>query len=128
MAGEPKIEDVLRQFPVAGAFKFGKGVMGKSTIVLVALLLVGGVAAFRSTLLGLAAFLTSAVICIAWFFAIRSFCIKYPDMALLDGAEWSGWKRFEARAKVKPAVIDVAPTFNPPLPPPPHDIPPDAAP
>jgi len=99
-----------------GAFRFGTGVMGKSAVLLCVLLVVIGIAAFKLT--PTAAIL--AVVCIGvasffgWLIAILRYTANHPESALLEGAEWTSWKRFEATAKglgvppAAPAISDPA--------------------
>src|SRR5712692_664876 len=86
---------------MSGVFKFGKGVLGRSAIAVGIFLIAVVVAAFRLSSdkailwdLGLG----SAMFCV-WFFSVLWFSGKHPDIALLEDAEWSGYKRFEAAAK-----------------------------
>jgi hypothetical protein len=54
-----------------------------------------------------------------WFFRVIKFSSDHPYLALLDGAEWTGWKKFEAAAKdVSPSAEQSKPTSSPQLPPP----------
>lgn len=104
---------------MGGVFKFGKGVMGKSTIALVTLLVVGGVAMCRLPPAGvIIVFLILVAITIAWFCKIEKFAVQHPDLAVLDGAEWRRWKVFEASAKNPGEAIDTQAELGNPLPPP----------
>jgi hypothetical protein len=98
------------------AFRFGSGVMGKSAILLFMLLLVLGSAVWR--LGATAAIVGIAVLAVAAFFGWLLLILRYtqahPETALLEGAEWTAWKKFEASAKTVvnppalPAVADPA--------------------
>jgi hypothetical protein len=46
-----------------------------------------------------ATIVVGAVVFLAWYFSSLAFTTRHPDIALLDGAEWTAWKRFEATAK-----------------------------
>jgi hypothetical protein len=101
---------------VGGVFRFGSGVLGKSAIALGFLILVIGVAVWRlhSDLAIIGAVLLAAVIFFLWFFPVLKFVSKHPDAALLDGAEWSGFQRFQATAKgVSPKALERVPTQLP---------------
>ena len=41
----------------------------------------------------------AALVFFLWLRHVLKFSAEHPDLALLDGAEWTGWKRFEAAAK-----------------------------
>jgi len=41
----------------------------------------------------------AAIVFFIWFFPVIRFAEKHPDAALLEGAEWSGFQRFQAAAK-----------------------------
>lgn len=86
-----------------GAFRFGTGVMGKSAVLLFLLLSILGLAIWR--LASVAALVGLALVAVAsffvWFFAMLHHSHKYPETALLEGAEWTAWKRFEATSKLE---------------------------
>ena len=86
---------------VGGVFKFGSGVLGKSAIAIGILMLAGAIAVGRlktdsAILIALG---IMALIFLLWFFPVMHFVQKHPDMALLEGAEWTGWQRFQVAAK-----------------------------
>lgn len=86
---------------IGEAFRLGSGVLGKSAIAIGILIAVGGLAIFRLKSDG-AILVALGVIIVAfflWFFPVIRFVDKHPDAALLEGAEWRGWKQFEASAK-----------------------------
>lgn len=97
----PDSDIIDRIKEVGGVFKFGSGVLGKSAIALAVLLVAVIVAAARLHSDGaiLAVIGVGAVIFFAWFAYVLRFASNHPDVALLEGAEWSGWKKFEASAK-----------------------------
>jgi len=86
---------------VGGIFKFGSGVLGKSAIALGVLFLAVIIAASRlhSDSYILAVIAIGVLAFFAWFFYVLKFAGKHPDVALLEGAEWTGYQRFQATAK-----------------------------
>ena len=99
-----------------GIFKFGSGVLGKSAIVLGILMGAVAIGAWRlhSDVLIIVAIGSGAVIFFGWLFPVLIFASKHPDVALLEGAEWSGYQRFQAAAKnYVPALPDKEPSFLP---------------
>jgi hypothetical protein len=101
---------------IGGVFKFGSGVLGKSAIAIGFLLCAVIVAVFRlhSDLAIFGVILIGAIFYFLWFFKVLSFADKHPDLALLDGAEWTSWKKFEAAAKgLTPSFEDRTPALSP---------------
>lgn len=89
-----------------GTLKFSKGVMGKSTVVICLLLVMGIICVIRSPWLaaiGVLVFLT--VVAGSWYASIINFSIKHPDLSLLDGAEWSHWKIYTTSMGTKDNLI-----------------------
>ena len=86
---------------VGGVFKFGSGVLGKSAIALGVLLVAVIIAAARLHSDGaiIAALILGAVVFFGWLIYVLQFASKHPDVAVLEGAEWSGYQRFQAAAK-----------------------------
>src|SRR6266404_2958850 len=86
---------------IGGVFKFGSGVLGKSAIALGVLLFAVLIAVWRlhSDLAIIGTLVAGAIFFFLWFYRVLKFASDHPDLALLDGAEWTGWKRFEAAAK-----------------------------
>lgn len=86
---------------VGGIFKFATGVLGKSAIVLGILLVAAIVAVWRlhSDIAIFGTLVLVALIFFLWFYQVIKFAGKHPDIALLEGAEWSGFQRFQAEAK-----------------------------
>lgn len=84
-----------------GVFKFGSGVMGKSSIVVGILMCAVVIAASRlhSDYAVLGALFLGATIFLVWLSKVLTFAGKHPDVAVLEGAEWSGFQRFRAEAK-----------------------------
>lgn len=101
---------------VGGVFKFGSGVLGKSAIALGLLLLAVIVAVWRlhSDLAIIGTIVIGAAFFFLWFYRVLKFSSDHPDLALLDGAEWTGWKRFQAAAKgYIPSAEDRQPVSEP---------------
>jgi len=101
---------------VGGVFKFGSGVLGKSAIALGVLLLGIVVAAARLHSDGaiIGALILGAVVFFGWLLYVLRFASKHPDIAVLEGAEWSGYQRFQAAAKgYIPSVSEQRPTLAP---------------
>jgi hypothetical protein len=93
---------------IGGVFKFGSGVLGKSSIAL-GILLVAVISAIwklHSDAAIIGVLVLGVVVFFLWFYGVLKFSSDHPDLAVLDGAEWSGWKKFEAAAK------GIAPTRN----------------
>jgi hypothetical protein len=116
---------------VGGVLKFGSGALGKSAVCLVVLLVAVIVAAMRlhSDAYILGAIGIGTLIFFGWLFPVLRFAHKHPDAALLEGAEWSAFQRFQAQAKgYIPLAGEQQPTIAPgaqiDLPQPPE--PPDA--
>jgi hypothetical protein len=84
-----------------GVFKFGSGVLGKSAIAIAVLMVGVVVAAWRlhSDAAIIAIIAIGAVVFLVWLLCVLNFAGKHPDVALLEGAEWSGFQRFQAAAK-----------------------------
>jgi hypothetical protein len=97
-----------------GVFKFGSGLMGKSSIVLCVLEagLFGVAWSIHSDWMKFGAIVLGVLIFYGWLRHIIAFADKYPDKVLLEGAEWSEYKRFEASAKnFSPSPQDLQPTL-----------------
>jgi hypothetical protein len=86
---------------IGGIFRFGRGALGRSAVVIVVLIVAVIVGALRakSDIAIISALLIGVAIFLIWFFRVLQFAEKHPDIALLEGGEWTGWKRFEARTK-----------------------------
>ena len=100
---------------IGGAFRFGRGVLGKSAIPLMVLMAAAMVAAFRlhSDIAIIGSVILAAIVFFLWFFPVLKFCEKHPDVALLEGAEWTGYKQFEATAKYLPSRSEQQQTPEP---------------
>lgn len=86
-----------------GAFRFGRGIVSRSSVVILVFMVAVAAAAF--TVPGTAklwVLAIGAVLFLVWHFSSLWFTVRYPDIALLDGAEWTEWKRWEAAAKGLP--------------------------
>jgi hypothetical protein len=86
---------------MGGVFKFGSGVLGKSSIAVGIFMLCGAIALWRlkSDWLILCVIGILAIILLIWLFSVMRFAHKHPEAALLEGAEWTGWQKFQAAAK-----------------------------
>ena len=93
--------DLKKLTEIGGIFKFGRGVLGKSAVLVGILLFAVVIAAFRlsSDIAIISIIGIATIVFLIWFFSVLNFSKKHPDLALLEGAEWTGWKRFEASAK-----------------------------
>ena len=94
----PSPENIVGYFKeVGGVFKFGSGVLGKSAIAIGILMFAVIVAVWRlhSEWAILGSLGIGAVAFLIWFLFVLNFCERYPDVALLEGAEWSKYKRFQ---------------------------------
>jgi hypothetical protein len=99
-----------------GVFKFGHGVMGKSAIVVGVLMLAVVVGAWRlhSDIAIIASLVIGGLIFGGWFIKVLDFAGKHPDIAVLEGAEWSGYQRDQTAAKgYIPPSTDQFPQFAP---------------
>jgi hypothetical protein len=104
---------------IGAAFKLGSGVLGKSAIAVGILMVVGGIAVYRlkSDYAILVALGVIAGAFFLWFFPVIRFVEKHPDAALLEGAEWTGYHRFQAAAKgYLPSPEDKKPSLAPGMP------------
>lgn len=98
---------------VGGVVKFGNGVLGKSAVALAILLAAIVIAVFRlhsdSAIVG--ALLLGGLVFGGWFVCVLKFASDHPDVALLEGAEWTTYQRFQAAAKgFVPGPSDRIPT------------------
>jgi hypothetical protein len=87
---------------IGGVLKLGSGVLGKSAIVVSILMGAVIIAVWRlhSDLAIVGALFIGGGLFFLWFQRVLGFASKHPDLALLEGAEWTGWKRFEAETKL----------------------------
>jgi hypothetical protein len=101
---------------VGGVFKFGSGVLGKSAIALGVLLLgiVIATARLHSDGAIIGVLILGAAAFFGWLIYVLRFASKHPDIAVLEGAEWSGYQRFQAAAKgYIPSIEEQRPTLAP---------------
>ena len=101
---------------VGGVFKFGSGVLGKSAIALGVLLIAVTVAAARLHSDGaiIAVIVIGSLLFLGWFAYVLKFAGDHPDAALLEGAEWSSYRKFQATAKgYIPTTAEQQPTLSP---------------
>ncbi|MCZ6691300.1 MAG: hypothetical protein O7H41_17065 [Planctomycetota bacterium] len=110
-------EDLLKPISSVGeAARSGKGLLGKSTVAILLVETVLGVGIWklesdglRLVGMGLATFLF-----LTWFLYIARHTRDYPDSALLEGAEWFGYKQFEMTSKSLRAPPQQQPSPYPP--------------
>ncbi len=78
--------------------------MGKSALLALAVTAVCGIAAWRLPAEWiLAPVLGAILVFFVWFFKILAYASEHPDAALLEGAEWTSYRRFVARTRELPA-------------------------
>ena len=90
--------------------------MGKSAIALGVLLVavIIGVSRLHSDAAILLAIVIGVLIFAGWFRYVLKFAGEHPDVALLEGSEWSGYQRFQATAKgYSPKATERKPTQLP---------------
>lgn len=122
MANQPIFngEELVRRLAEAGqAVRFGSGVLGKTSYAVIVLLILwaiiiwrlGDNAALNATLFA-AGFVASGVF-LWWLRATHRFAENNPAQAMLDGAEFTAYKRFEAEVKggPTPTLSDARPTL-----------------
>lgn len=104
--------------------RFPRGVVGKTTHGMLALFGVWGVILWRwtdslATDVGLlAAGLVASGIFIWWVKTTQAFAERNPAQAILDGAEFIEYKKFEAQVKGLPPATTTVLTTDPSKPPP----------
>lgn len=96
-----------------GAFKFGKGVMGKSAFAIGGLITLGVISIIWQSPLAFAIDILFAALFIWWYRDIKEFAIEHPEHALLDGAEWVNYQKFIAKSKHYPGIVDTSATSTP---------------
>jgi len=86
---------------IGGVFKLGSGVLGKSAIAVGILLIavIVGTARLHSDAAILGAIGLGIAAFFVWLFCVLKFAGDHPDIAVLEGGEWSGYQRFQASAK-----------------------------
>lgn len=92
---------------VAGVFRFGKGLLGRSSIALVALLALGFAAILKlhSDALILSVFVIGTVVFLIWYFRVERFSAKYPLESLLEGGEYTAHHQMLLASKGQPTII-----------------------
>jgi hypothetical protein len=102
----PNPNDILRKVAEAGmGVRFGRGVVAKTGYAVVAVLVIWlgvvwriGDSLVQNCFLAGAALVASALV-IWWILATQRFAERNPAQAMLDGAEFIEYKRFEATSK-----------------------------
>lgn len=96
-------EEILQKIAssAGGVFRFGRGLVGKSSIAVTVFLGVAGVTIYglADPLFRIGALLVAAIVFSGWFCLILRYAHKYPETTLLEGAEWTTWKQIELGAK-----------------------------
>jgi hypothetical protein len=101
---------------VGGVLRFGSGVLGKSAIALGVLLIAVAIAAARlhSDSAIICVIVIAAIVFLGWFGCVLWFAGNHPDVAVLEGAEWSGYRKFQAAAKgYIPSSEEQRPSLSP---------------
>lgn len=93
--GGPSLEELWQRVTssVGGMFRFGKGIVGKSAIVVGVLLLsvLVGVSRVSGNLAIISVLGIGVLILMIWLFPILHYARKHPQAVLLEGAEWKNW-------------------------------------
>ncbi len=122
---------VRRLTETYASIRFGRGVVGKTGHAMIAVLIVWAIIAWRLTgsfysdllLVLVGAIATSAFIW--WTRSTQNFAHDNPAQAMLEGAEFLEYQKFEAQAKGLPpasqSVMTVDPRNPPSLLPPPEE-------
>jgi len=97
----PDFDPIAYIKEAGGVLKLGSGVLGKSAIALGIVMLASLIAIWRlhSDVAIVITLLIAVAAFFSWFFPVIRFAEKHPDVALLEGSEWSGFHRFQAAAK-----------------------------
>ena len=100
-------DDIVRQIAEAGkGVRFGRGVVGKTGHAMIVVIALWGVIIWR---LGdnaalnaglIAAGLVGTAVFVWWTLATQRFAERNPAQAMLEGAEFLEYKRFEAQTKL----------------------------
>jgi hypothetical protein len=92
---------------IGGIFRFGSGLLGKSSIVLVALIAAGATAMWRlrSDWAILTVVVLLVLVFVLWYHRLIKFAHAHPDVAVLEGVEYTAHhKMVLAAAKGQPPV------------------------
>jgi hypothetical protein len=102
-------DDIINKIAEAGrGVRLGKGVTGKTGHAILALLAIWAIALWRlgPSLVQSAAVLLAAIaatsVFVWWTRATQAFAERNPAQAMLEGAEFLEYQRFEAAAKGRP--------------------------
>lgn len=108
-------DDIIRQIAEAGkGVRFGRGVVGKTGHAVIAVIALWGLIIWR---LGdsmelnaalLAAGVVGTAVFVWWTLATQRFAERNPAQAMLEGAEFLEYQRFEAQTKLDGRVSLVA--------------------
>lgn len=97
----------LPQIDMGSVFKFGYGIVGKSTIGFVSLIFMGVIVAFKQPEHAFHSFVLGAAVFCAWYLRVENLAIKHPELALLDGAELRKWEQLR-QSKSGPAIVEAS--------------------
>ncbi len=116
MPGARPIIDFDQLFETTiGRIKFGSGVIGKTGTVMLGVVIVFGIVAYRIdgfwALAGIA--LLTAAVFLVYLFATLRFAERNPNIAVLEGAELIQAKRLDLGASEMPALPDQTVGPNP---------------
>jgi hypothetical protein len=89
---------------VEGVFRFGRGLLGRSSIAYIALLTLGISAIWKlhSDVLVMAVFSIGAAIFLIWYFRVEKFASKNPLEALLEGGDYTAHHKMLLASKGYP--------------------------
>jgi hypothetical protein len=99
----------------AGVFRFGRGLLGRSSIALVAVLALGFAAIWRlhTEALIVTIFVLGAILFLIWYFRAEKFASKNPLEALLEGGDYTAHHQMLLAAKGYPNGLPEAALRSP---------------
>jgi hypothetical protein len=106
-----------------GRFRFGRGVVGKTGHAMIAILIVWGLVVWRlsgtwTDIFTISAGLIATVTFAWWTKSTQSFAERNPAQAMLEGAEFLEYHKFEVQAKGLPPATSSKLISDPTNPPP----------
>jgi hypothetical protein len=113
MAINDPTETIKRMVESGASFKLSRGVVGKSGHVIVAVMVVWAVIAFRLSenvilsTMQLGVGVASSLLAVWWTRSTQKFAEKNPAQAMLDGAEFLEYQKLGIEAKGTPASENV---------------------
>ncbi|WP_238255370.1 hypothetical protein [Methylorubrum podarium] len=116
--GSNEIPDWLRRLPFKEV-RFGPGIVGKTSYAVLALIALWLVIAWKispdalqSCALIFAGLIVTAVV-VWWISSTQKFAERNPAQAVLEGAEFVDYKKFEAQTKGQETIIEGTAIENP---------------